>query len=566
MTETPSPTLALKPWYRELSGYHWFVLAVCTLGWLFDCLDQQLFIIARASAVGDLLPRGAQLETYTTLSTSLLLIGWATGGIFFGIMGDRIGRAKTMVWTILTYSVFTGLSGFSYGIWDFILYRFLTGLGVGGQFAVGVSLVAEVMPERARAPALGMLQALSAAGNITAALIGMAANQMVTTGVLPYKAWRWMFAAGIVPALLAVVVISRLKEPERWKKAVAEGEARKKAGSLAELFGDPRWRSRAIVGVLLASAGVIGLWAIGFFSTDLTQYIFRRQYQEQARAAGEAALDRQLLGLILASPEALQQAAEGQTKIAPKDLLSLDSANKDPQVLYAAALALRKEGRTVSPQNVLSALDRAINGHPPQAVEDRRRRAEYLEGAGGGTASIEEHLGRISQREKKISGDVVWWSPITSMLFNIGAFFGIYVFSRVTQRIGRRPAFGIFFLLALVATAVQFLFIQSPSDVFWMVPLTGFFQLSVFGGYAIYFPELFPTRLRSTGTSLCYNIGRYVAASGPLLLGLLTTSVYAGLQEPLPFRYAGVTMCAIFLLGVVVLPFAPETKDQPLPE
>jgi hypothetical protein len=102
------------------------------------------------------------------------------------------------------------------------------------------------------------------------------------------------------------------------------------------------------------------------------------------------------------------------------------------------------------------------------------------------------------------------------------------------------------------------------SQIFWMVPIMGFCQLSLFAGYAIYFPELFPTNLRSTGTSFCYNVGRFVAAVGPTALGLLTTVVYKGYAEPM--RAAGVTMCAIFLLGLCVLPFAPETKDQALPE
>jgi hypothetical protein len=88
--------------------------------------------------------------------------------------------------------------------------------------------------------------------------------------------------------------------------------------------------------------------------------------------------------------------------------------------------------------------------------------------------------------------------------------------------------------------------------------------LSLFGGYAIYLPELFPTRLRSTGTSFCYNVGRFVAALGPLALGLLTSRVFAGYNEPM--RYAGVTMCLVFLIGLATVPFAPETKDQPLPE
>jgi hypothetical protein len=92
----------------------------------------------------------------------------------------------------------------------------------------------------------------------------------------------------------------------------------------------------------------------------------------------------------------------------------------------------------------------------------------------------------------------------------------------------------------------------------------GFCILSLFAGYAIYFPELFPTHLRSTGTSFCYNVGRFVAALGPALLGFLTGTVYA--DTPAPLRYAGLTMCGIFVLGLLVLPFAPETKDQPLPE
>jgi hypothetical protein len=98
-----------------------------------------------------------------------------------------------------------------------------------------------------------------------------------------------------------------------------------------------------------------------------------------------------------------------------------------------------------------------------------------------------------------------------------------------------------------------------------MLPILGFCQLSMFGGYAIYFPELFPTRLRSTGTSFCYNVGRFVASLGPFTLGHLARDVYGHYGSD-AFRYAALTMCSVFLIGFAALPFAPETRGQPLPE
>jgi MFS family permease len=177
---------------------------------------------------------------------------------------------------------------------------------------------------------------------------------------------------------------------------------------------------------------------------------------------------------------------------------------------------------------------------------------------------VEKLVEDIRARAKKISGRLTRWAGYTSMMLNLGAFVGIYGFSLVTHHIGRRPAFAISFVAAGLSTILVFWFLEDVSDVFWMIPLMGCCQLSLFGGYAIYFPELFPTRLRSTGISFCYNVGRFVAASGPATLGLLTSEVFAAYPEPM--RYAGVTMCGIFVLGLLALPFAPETKGQPLPE
>jgi MFS family permease len=436
-------------WYKDLDRYQWFVLVVACLGWLFDTGAQQLFNIARVPAIRALLGSGAQPGTVSEqagYATMIFMIGWATGGVLFGILGDRIGRAKTMIMTILFYSVFTGASVFATSIWDFDAYRFLCGLGVGGQFAVGAALVAETMPERARPYALGMVQALSAVGNMMAALAGIVLGQMEQSGIIA-SAWRWMFLAGALPAPLALIVFKKLKEPESWLKARAEKE---RMGSFGDLFSDPRWRRNSIVGMLLAFAGVVGLWGIGFFSFDLLRPVLEKTFQAQG--------------------------------------------------LTGAALA----------------------------------------------------------------GKTTIWIGITSLLQNFGAFLGINAFTYLTHYTGRRKAFALSFLAAMGTTAFTFWRLKDFADIFWMIPLMGFSQLALFGGYAIYLPELFPTRLRSTGTSLCYNVGRLVAALGPLTLGLLTSRVYAGYEDPM--RYAGITMCLVFLVGLAALPFAPETKGKPLPE
>src|SRR5687768_3083343 len=112
--------------------YHWLVVIIASAGWLFDCMDQRLFILARESALRDLLGNDQQaqaaIRTYTGYATTSMILGWATGGIFFGMMSDKIGRVKTMVATLLVYSGFTGLSGLATSWFDFTIYRFLVGL------------------------------------------------------------------------------------------------------------------------------------------------------------------------------------------------------------------------------------------------------------------------------------------------------------------------------------------------------------------------------------------------------------------------------------------------------
>ncbi|MGE5191206.1 MAG: MFS transporter [Deltaproteobacteria bacterium] len=494
------PGLASGPWYREMNGYHWFVLVVAALGWLFDCLDQQLFILARPAAMKDLLPKlddprlfQESVKIYGNYATAIFLAGWASGGLIFGVLGDRIGRARTMMMTILMYSLCTGLSALSKSFWDFAAYRFLTGLGVGGEFAVGVALVAEVMPARARPYTLALLQALSAFGNVSAALINIGFGIAEEKGLMS-SPWRWMFVVGAVPALLALVIRRRLKEPEQWQKVSHEGAVAKQLGSYAELFRDPRWKKHALLGLVLACSGVIGLWAVGFFTPDLTRYVQKNPIVTQ---------------------------------------------------VYGEQIAVAKAENDAARVSQLET-------------------ARDFELAGSAGATLPAEIAAVKASvDPMVSGRLSRWGGITSMMINLGAFFGMFGFGAVAQRIGRKPTFTMAFIAAFISTASVFGFMTEFSQIFWMVPVMGFCQLSLFAGYAIYFPELFPTHLRSTGTSFCYNVGRFIAAAGPLIQAELLR-IFASKPESL--RYAGVSMCAVFLVGLFVLPFLPETRGQPLPE
>src|SRR5262249_52588351 len=220
----------------------------------------------------------------------------------------------------------------------------------------------------------------SAIGNITAALISIVLGHLEQTGAVG-SAWRAMFVIGTVPALLAILIRRRLKEPERWQSAVAAGTRAKRLGSYAELFGDARWRKHAVIGLLLAFSGVVGLWGIGFFSIDLNRSVFSKKFNGEARDQGEAERDREFVQAVIRSPESLDSIEKVPE---PKNLLSLDADNSDPQALFAAVLKLRERKEPVARDSVLDFLDQPPQGKkdpPAQSTTDRQRRKEYLEAA-----------------------------------------------------------------------------------------------------------------------------------------------------------------------------------------
>jgi MFS family permease len=432
----PPSTVQRTSWREGTTRYQWLVLVVAWLGWVFDAMDSMIYALVLQPAFQDLLPHSPgglvadkTVAWYGGIIFSIFLIGWAIGGIVFGVLADRFGRARVLVLTILIYAAFTGLVAIAATWWQLALFRFLTALGIGGEWAAGAALVAEVWPEEKRAKAAGILQSAWAAGFLLAALIYL---------LLRHQSWRVVFLVGIAPALVALLVRLWVREPERWTKAHAlecrAGALRPR--KLPELF-TPRHLRATLVGSGLAFVAVFGLW--------------------------------------------------GATNWTPTLVRSLPD----------------------------------LKGLAPAALTSR----------------------------------VVW----ATVFLNLGALVGYLGFGPLADRFGRRPVFALTCVGSLVMLPVTFLAPHAYSQVLLLLPLLGCFNNGIFGGFPLYFPELYPTSIRATGSGFCFNVGRFLASAGPLVTSLLVSSLHG-------FGRAASAIALIYLLGLFILPFAPETKGKPLPE
>ena len=259
-------------WFEGVTPYQWRVLFVAWLGWVFDSMDATIYAIVLHPALHDLLHAGpggppvsdGDIGWYGGIIFSIFLIGWAVGGVLFGVAADYFGRTKTLIATILIYAVFTGLAALSETWWHLAIYRFLTALGVGGEWAAGAAIVAEVWPEEKRARAAGILQSAWAVGFFLAAAFNL---------LLRGYGWRVLFVVGVAPAVVALLVRFWVKEPARWVKAHAQevqsGEIRRV--KLLELFRGDLLRP-TLVGSGLAFVAVFGLWG----ATNWTATLIRR--------------------------------------------------------------------------------------------------------------------------------------------------------------------------------------------------------------------------------------------------------------------------------------------------
>ena len=250
----------------DMNGYQWTVLFAAWLGWGFDVFDGLLFNYVAPNCVPTLLhlPLGspeakAATLRYTGMLTSLLLVGWAVGGILFGRICDSLGRTRTLLFTMLLYSLGTAACAFAPNLAWLAFFRLIASLGIGGEWAAGAAMVAEVVPEHRRVEAGAILYTSSPLGLFLATFVTWQI-QGVHMSAQPETAWRYVFLTGLIPAAVAFLVRLFVKEPERWK-SVARAAAPPR---LAELFSD-QYRATTLSGLAMSVVALITWWSCNAF-------------------------------------------------------------------------------------------------------------------------------------------------------------------------------------------------------------------------------------------------------------------------------------------------------------
>lgn len=249
----------------QFTRYQWTVLFAAWLGWGFDVFDGLLFNYVAPNCVPVLLgleigspeAKTATLQ-WTGILTSVLLLGWAAGGVIFGYVCDRIGRTRTLLLTMFIYAFGTAACAFATSIEMLLAFRIITALGIGGEWAAGAAMVAETVPEEKRVEAGALLYTAAPMGLFLATFVD---HQIagVWFADSPETSWRYVFLFGLLPALVAFIIRLFIKEPERWQRVAAQAKPR-----ISELFS-PEFRRLTLSGFLMALVALLGWWSCNAF-------------------------------------------------------------------------------------------------------------------------------------------------------------------------------------------------------------------------------------------------------------------------------------------------------------
>ncbi len=509
-------------------------LVAAFLGWMFDGFEMGLFPLIGRPALQDLLPDAtdAARGQWFTIIIAVFLVGAATGGVFFGWLGDKLGRIKAMTLAILTFAIFTGLCGFVTEAWQFAVLRFVASLGMGGEWALGVALVNEVWGSKNRAWVAGMIGAAANFGFLGTGLLSLYLNASLETvggwmqaigiseGAADYllhnRGWRFLAISGSFPAIIVFFVRLFVPESHKW-------EEEKRSGATSH------WATKDLLGVLLAAVvalGIIALWSPGVFE----------------KVGNLVALPATAVGLAI--------------------------------VLWGYLLPVRRY------------LGRAHGGGTITTTDRAAVMRNLIIGAGLAAVSLMGTWGSTQQAAKWasfLSPDGPQSNVIEYVVISlaIGAIVVALLAPLLADRLGRRLTYLILCVVALASALVFFQMNDSydgsgvPVRLLVTAFLLGGLTASFYGFFPLYFPELFPTSVRATGQGFCFNFGRIIAAIGSLqfvnLMGLFGSGKIVELEgearrlAQLQVEANAFSMLAcIYVVGMVLIWFAPETKGQAL--
>jgi MFS family permease len=508
------------------------VLAAALLGWMFDGAEQGLFSLVGRSAVKDLLgyaghtpstEEEAEIGLWFGVVMAIFLVGMATGGVLFGWLGDRIGRVRAMTLSVLTYAAFTGLCGVASTAWQVAALRFVSALGMGGEWSLGVALVMEVWPNRSRALMAGLIGAAANVGFLIVALVGLAViralshedssadvemwltnvglSNAAAATLVSNSAWRLMMISGAAPALLTFFIRLFVPESERWKHEQGRGST-------------SHWVTRDLAGVLIGALGPV-----------LIMYLWTADHSLAVRVLGSVAgLTIAIAGYTFPVIRYLQRqgAADGAATTAWHGTIG--------RMLLAAGLS----------------------GTPLLGTWASAQWAPTW-------ADTMTHQMAGAREQTQL------WSAV-------GAIVGTIAAALAGDWLGRRVTY----CILCVSSIASLLWLYQGNPHFGTAFLVSSFAVGVctasfYGWLPLYLPELFRTKVRATGQGFGFNFGRIVAAVGALqtgnLMGQFSEDIQVfGWSLKGGYPLACTTMSGIYLLGLVLICFAPETKGKPLPE
>ena len=423
---------AARPWYRSLDRRQWRTLGAANLGWLFDGYEAYALILTVAVAFRELLPAGSDqfIPFYSGIALAVTLLGWGIGGIAGGIAADYLGRKRMLIYSVLAYSLVTGLTAFAWSWTSFVVLRFIVGVALGSEWGTGASMVAEMWPREHRGKGAGLMQCGLGIGFFVASAVWFLISP------LGPSAWRWMFVIGVLPALATLWIRRGVDEPEKWVQADRQRRAAPQLARfpLATLFAQKRTRTLTAVAFLMATATTLGWWGISSW-------------------------------------------------VPP----------------YVASVA-------------------AAQGLPPAR-----------------------------------------WAGLAGMAYNAGAVIGYVLLGFCADAWGRKPVVIAWFAGSLLMTPVLFFGTENLSLLLVFCAINAVFTLGQFTWCAAWLPEAFPTSIRATAISVCFNAPRFVAFLGPLLAGTLITS-FGEYGRP------ALLVSLIYIVGIAAAPFFPETRGTPLPD